>query len=790
MRGGLSRGEAGAIYWYAMTPQNSSPGHFAPGTRVGPYEIIAPLGAGGMGEVFRARDTRLGREVAIKVLPRLFADNPERLSRFEQEARAASALNHPNILTIHDVGTHEGQPYLVSELLTGQTLRQVIEGAAPAVDAVLAWTRQVAGGLAAAHARGIVHRDLKPDNLFLTDDGRVKILDFGLAKLRPEIASGGAGVATEAGMVLGTVGYMSPEQASGEPVDHRTDIFSLGAVLYELLTGRAAFPGNALAVLAGILSEEPPRASSGRRGVPPGVDSLVSRCLAKRPEDRYQSADEILTAIASLERTPGARVAGLRYVGAALAVLALVAIVLLAIRGPAVAGPEDTLAGHTLAVYPFLDQQGDTSSAYLSDGLTDGLVSDLSQIGALRVIALQDTSQALADLRTAHGVQAAVRASFQRSRDSIRIEARVLDTERGGVLWNDRFAVALEDLPRRQAGMAIAIAGALRAALQPVERNRLTTAQEVDRTAYEAWLRGRFALDQGDIESARRQFERAAQLAPTWAPPHVGLANYWTSLSFFTDLPPASVLPRARDEVSRALVLDSSLAEAHALQGYLRAYYEWDWQAAEASYRRALALQPSNALAYFSYSRFLASRNRLDEAVAQIRQAARFDPLSLELKANEALLHYFAGRWTEAEAGLRETLRTDSAYSLAGWGLALVYEQEGRLAESIALLERVAGRSLNRLASLGHVYGVAGQTRKARTILDTLTSRARTGYVPGYWFALVHAGLGDTVRTLQWLERAFQERSTVLSYLRIDPRIALVRARPEYLNLVRQLSGE
>jgi serine/threonine-protein kinase len=773
-----------------MSHRSNPPGAFEPGARVGPYEIIAPLGAGGMGEVFRARDTRLGREVAIKVLPRLLAANPERLSRFEQEARAASALNHPNILTVHDVGTHQDQPYLVTELLTGQTLRQALAGAPLAVQTVLAWTRQVAAGLAAAHARGIVHRDLKPENLFLTDDGRLKILDFGIAKLRPEVAGGGAGVATEAGVVLGTVGYMSPEQASGEQVDHRTDFFSLGAVLYELLTGRAAFPGNSLAALAGILREEPPRVSNIRRGVSPDLDSLVSRCLAKRPEDRFQSADEVRAAVASLEGIPGRRAARARRAAIGLAVAGLAIIAILARRERRDSRSGGSLAGYAIAVFPFLDRRGDTSEAYLADGLTDGLVVDLSQIGALRVIAIQDTTRPLAELRKVHGVQAAVRGWFQHSKDSIQIEARVIDTERGGVLWKDAFAIALGDLPRRQGSMAVAIAGALRATLRPLERRRLTTAQEVDRAAYEAWLRGRFALEQGDMEPARRQFERAVELAPAWAPPHVGLANYWTSLSFFTDLPPASVLPHARDEASRALALDSSLAEAHAVQGYLRAYYEWDWRSAEASYRRALALQPSNALAHFSYSRFLASRNRLDEALAQIRQAARFDPLSLELKANEALLHYFAGRWTEAEAGLNETRRVDSAYSMAGWGLALVYEQQGRLPEAIALLEKVAGRNLNRLASLGHAYGLAGQTKRARAILDTLTSRAQSGYVPAYWFAVVHAGLGDTATTLRWLERAFQERSTVLAYLRIDPRIGLVRAQPGYAKLVRQLSGE
>jgi Tfp pilus assembly protein PilF len=312
----------------------------------------------------------------------------------------------------------------------------------------------------------------------------------------------------------------------------------------------------------------------------------------------------------------------------------------------------------------------------------------------------------------------------------------------------------------------------------------------VDQRAYEAYLRGRFHLEREELDQARALFEQASRIAPDWAPPYVGLANYYSALPFYTDVPPAEVLPKARAVLAHALELDETLAEAHAANAYIRAYYEWDWRAAEQEFRRALELQPNYADAYFSYGRFLASRRRLDEAIAQVERAVELDPLSLPLQANRALLDYFAGRYDQADRRLREVLKSDSTDVLAKWGLALVAEQQGALDKAIAILEPITGSSLLRKSSLGHIYAVAGKSARARSVLAELRAATARKYVPSYWFALVYAGLGERDQALRYLERAYEERSTVLAYLSIDPRLASLRDDPRFLALARRLGGE
>jgi serine/threonine protein kinase/tetratricopeptide (TPR) repeat protein len=760
-----------------------------------------------MGEVYRARDPRLGREVAIKVLPTAFTFDLERLRRFEQEARAASALNHPNILTVHDIGTHEECPYLVCELLHGRTLRDLLEQAPLPVQKAADYARQLTSGLVAAHAKEIIHRDLKPENVFVTDDGRVKILDFGLAKLlQPVRTDEGTGapapVSTETGMILGTMGYMSPEQASGERVDHRTDLFSLGAVLYEMVSGRRAFPGHSLAALVAIIHDHPPPVSTIRLEAPQALTQIIQRCLAKDPAERYQSARELLTSLetgAPDTVRPGAEGSRSRRrpLRAALwAGIAAVALFLVA-RGLGWSGPGGTGGSRidAVAVLPFVELEASPDSSYLAEGVTDGLIADLAQIGSLKVISRSsgalaeaaDTS--LSGIAKELGVDVVVKGSILRTGDSARVSVRFYHAADGATRWTRNYQAPLDGLPRLQRDITLAIAGEIDAEVKQDERKRLGTRPEVDQRSYEAYLRGRFHMERGELEQARALFEQARASAPNWAPPYVGLANYYTALPFSSDVPPIDVLPKAREALVRALELDETLAEAHATLAYIRAYYEWDWRAAEREFQRALELRPSYADAHFSYARFLASRDRPDEAMTQIRRAVELDPLSLPLKANAALLSYFAGRYDTALVQLRETLRTDSTDVLAKWGMALVAEQQGRPDEAIAILEPIAGRSLNRISSLGHAYAIAGRVAKARALLDTLHARAAQSYVPSYYYALLHAGLGERDQALQWLERAYQERSTVLAYLRIDPRLRTLHDDPRFGALVRRIRG-
>jgi TolB-like protein/cytochrome c-type biogenesis protein CcmH/NrfG len=449
-----------------------------------------------------------------------------------------------------------------------------------------------------------------------------------------------------------------------------------------------------------------------------------------------------------------------------------------------------------VAVLPFQDPQGDTTVSYLGDGMTEGLIADLSQIGSLKIISRQSgavaqgAARSLPALASDLGVEAVVNGSIRRAGDTVHVNVRLRRAPDSTILFARDYRSDLGGLPEVQRQIAMSISGAIGAELDGNERSRLSAHREVDRRAYDAYLRGRFNLEQGELDQAQAMFEEASRIAPAWAPPYVGLANYYTSLPFYTDVSPAEVLPKARSALVRALELDESLAEAHAANAYIRAYYEWDWRTAEQEFRRALELRPNYADAYFSYSRFLASRRRLDEAIAQIGRAVELDPLSLALQANRALLDYFAGRYDEADRRLREVLARDSTDVLAKWGLALVAEQQGKVGDAIATLEPIIGTSGNRRSSLGHAYAIAGKTARARNVLDTLQAAAAKSYVPSYYFALVHIGLGERDQALRYLERAYEERSTVLAYLLIDPRLAPLRSDSRFLALAQLLEGQ
>jgi len=546
-----------------------------------------------------------------------------------------------------------------------------------------------------------------------------------------------------------------------------------------------------------------------RQTVPERVEGAIMRALAKLPADRFPSVERFLDALDSPEttvvgpatpsraRTPGAPRVGWRGMAAlAAAVLAATGIWWSAARRGA--SPADPASGAVtaVAVLPFQDLAGGPEASYLGEGMTEGLIADLAGIGSLKVISrasgavAQGRARSLAELASELGVQAVVTGSIRRVGDTVHVNVRFLHAPDSAVLLARDYRGRLGELPDLQAEITTAITRSISAKLNDTEQRRPGTRREVDQRAYEAYLRGRFHLERGELEQARSLFEQAGRLAPDWAPPYVGMANYYTSLPFFIDVPPAEVLPKARAALVQALELDETLAEAHAANAYIRAYYEWDWRAAEQEFRRALELRPNYADAYFSYSRFLASRGRLDEAIAQLGRAVELDPLSLPLQANRALLDYFAGRYDEADSALRKVLESDSTDGLAKWGLALVAEQQGRADDAIAILEPLSGGSFNRKSSLGHAYAVAGRTRQARRVLDTLRAASARSYVPAYYFALVHAGLGERDQALRYLERAHQERSSVLAYLLIDPRLAPLRGEARFLALARQLGGE
>jgi serine/threonine-protein kinase len=779
------------------------------------YRVERELGRGGMAVVYLAEDLKHHRRVAIKLLkPELSAVLGS--ERFLREIEIAAALQHPHILPLYDSGQvrlehpdgYQGPHlvlYYVMPFAEGESLRQRLarERELP-LDAALRITREVGSALQYAHERGVVHRDIKPENIMLSG-GQAVVADFGIARA---LDAANADQLTLTGMVVGTPQYMSPEQAAGGVVDGRSDQYSLACTLYEMLIGQPPFTGpSPQAVIARHSLEPVPSLRVVRQTVPPAVEQAITRAMAKLPVDRFASMQLFLEELESraapslppalptrLESPPGSHPRR-RVMTALGAGLLLAAATWWFVAGRTALGHSGSRV-RAVAVLPFRDLASNPDSSYLADGMTEGLIADLAQIGSLKVISgssgsiAQGAGRSLAEVGRELGVDAVVKGSLRRAGDSVRVNVRFLHASDSAVLFTGDYQGRLGELPDLQREITVALTGSIKAELKGTERSRLDARHEVDQRAYEAYLRGRFYQDRGEMEQARAQFEQASRIAPNWAPPRVGLANYYTSLPFFTDVPPAEVLPKARSALAQALELDETLAEAHTANAYIRAYYEWDWRAAEQEFRRALELRPNYADAYFSYSRFLASRRRLDEAIAQLARAVELDPLSLPLLANRALLDYFAGRYDEAGNRLREILKSDSTDVTSKWGLALVAEQEGRPEEAIAILEPISGSSFNRKASLGHAYAVAGRMARARNVLADLRASAAKSYVPSYFFALVHAGLGEHGQALRDLERGYEERSTVLAYLRIDPRLAALRNDPRFLALARRLEGE
>ena len=770
------------------------------------YRIERELGQGGMAVVFLAEDLKHHRRVAIKLLkPELSAVLGS--DRFFREIQIAAVLQHPHILPLYDSGQANGLLYYVMPFAEGESLRQRLAREQQlSLDDALRITREVGSALQYAHDHGVIHRDIKPENIMLSG-GQAVVADFGIARA---LQAASSEPLTMTGMVLGTPQYMSPEQAAGNVVDGRADQYSLACTLYEMLIGQPPFTGpSPQAVMARHSLEPVPSLRIVRQTIPPAVEQAVTRAMAKLPVDRFPSMQQFLDGLESsstrplqptlhtgVERWSGLRPNRLLLTALAVSIMLALATWWLVAGRRTASGDGSASRVSAVAVLPFRDLASNPDSSYLAEGMTQGLIADLAQIGSLKVISgssaslAQGAGRSLAEVGHKLGVQAIVKGSIRRAGDSVLVNVRFLQAPDSALLFTRDYRGRLGELPDLQREITIALTRSIKTELKVAEQSRLGARREVDQRAYDAYLRGRFYFDRGEMDQARKLFEEAGRVAPDWAPPYVGLANYYASLPFYSDVSPAEVLPKARTALAQALQLDETLAEAHAANAYIRAYYEWDWRAAEQEFRRALELQPNYADAYFSYSRFLASRRRLDEAIAQVDRAVELDPLSLPLLANRALLDYFAGRYAKAGSQLREILKSDSTDILAKWGLALVDEQEGRLDEAIAGLEPITGSSLLRKSSLGHAYAVAGKTTRARGVLTALQAESDQRYVPSYWFALVYTGLGERTQALRYLERAYEERSTVLAYLLIDPRFAPLRSEARFVALARRLGGE
>jgi serine/threonine-protein kinase len=773
------------------------------GLRLGPYEVLAPLGAGGMGEVYRARDTRLGREVAVKVLPDHLARDPDSLSRFEREARAVAALAHPNILDIHDFGKEAEIVFLVTELLEGETLRQRLKGAPlpwrTAVEIGLA----VADGLASAHARGIVHRDLKPENVFLTFDGRVKILDFGLARLEPKKStetSPTIATPTKTGTVMGTVGYMSPEQARGGHPDPRSDIFSLGCILYEMVTGRRAFFGeNPAETLAAILRDEPKDPGDLVPDLPEHLRFVILRCLSKYPDSRFESARDLAFALkvagtqsVALRSAPPASRGRTRTISILGGVAVVAGLVVFGIRAwTHRGGPIDSLA-----VLPFTNTSKDPNAEYLSAGITESVINSLLELPQLRVIPRasvykykggRDPLRAGKEL----DVRAVLTGQVSQIGDNLVVQAELTDVERASELWGKRFQEKLSDAFAVQENIAQEILKSLRVRLSGEEEGRITKRYTQDAEAYNLYLKGRFHWNKRNeegVDKSIRFFEQAIARDPGYALAYAGLADSYLLVAFYGWRPPQEILPKARAAAIRALEIDEDLAEAHASLADLKYLFEWDWLGAERGFRRAIALKPNYPTAHQWYANYLAVLQRPKEACAEILRAEELDPLNSVISMDVGLTcFYTAGDYDKAIEQYRKVLELDPGFGLTYLYLALAQVGRRDFAEATSVLEtvkRLGPGEPDPIALLGYTFALTGRRREAEEALEELQVLSKRRYVSAFPIAWVYLGLGDKDRAFEWLEKAYLERAGRLIYLKVLRAFDPLRSDPRFQSLL------
>jgi serine/threonine protein kinase/tetratricopeptide (TPR) repeat protein len=794
------------------------------GRRLSHYEVRSLIGAGGMGQVFLADDTRLGRKVALKILPPAFTGDPVRIRRFEQEAKAASALNQPNILTIHEIGETDGCHFIVSEYVEGETLRQMIKNGELTYGAMLDVAIQVASALSAAHAAGIIHRDIKPENVMVRPDGLVKVLDFGLAKLsgtqlpstNPQ-SSTLAELSTESGVVMGTVSYMSPEQARGQKVDARSDLFSLGVVLYEMLAGRRPFEGATMSdTIAALLTAEPPPLRQHFAEAPAGLERVVGKCLAKDREDRYQSAEEL---IAELKKFRGGsetkgdsarrvdEVARPKFalrrwsVVAALAVILIVGLIwFLSSRRASTVQPDQI---KSLAVLPLENLSGDPAQEYFADGMTETLISNLSQVRALRVIArtsvmrFKESRKPLAEIARELNVEALIEGSVQRDGGRVKITARLIRAVDETLLRSFVYERELADVLGLQSDVARAVTNEIRIQVTEEVRARLASARRVIPEAHEAYLLGRYHLrrqNEADLKLAIGHFERAIQLDAGYAAAWATLSVAWLQRGIWGATPFREAEQPARQAAVKALELDAGSAEGYTSLAMLKHRYNWDWAGAELDFRRAIEIDPGSVEAHRFFAFLLTALGRHTEAISEIQIAELLDPLSSLVQSDFGTGLYFARKYEQALGRLNRAIDLDPLNYGAYGRLGRVYGEMGRYDDAIASLEKAvalqSGNGITRRYSVNFafVYARMGRREEALQMLKDLHRTTDPVRLLAINSAAAWAALGNQDEAFRQLFTAVEKRSELLIFIKVDPKFDSLHSDPRWKDLLRLMN--
>ena len=782
------------------------------GKSISHYRVTAKLGAGGMGEVYLAHDERLDRDVALKVLPaKTLADEAAR-KRFRKEALALSKLNHPNIATVHDFDTQDRVDFLVMEYVAGETLSDKLSNGPLPEEEVTKLGRQVADALEEAHDHGVIHRDLKPSNVMVSPKGQAKVLDFGLAKLvQPVSETALTESLTETPAAAGTLPYMAPEQLQGQEVDARTDIYALGAVLYQMATGRRPFPeAQAPQLIAAILNESPQLPSGLNSQVSAGLESIILKALEKDPEQRYQSSRELIT---DLDRLGGPepllaarrRRATRRQLlaTAAVAVVALLVVTL----GLNLGGLRDRLLGtaapariESIAVLPLENLSSDPEQDYFADGMTEALITDLAKLGGFkRVIArssvmlYRETDKPVREIARELNVDAVITGSVLRSGDRVRITAQLINAATEEHLWADRYERELRDVLSLQNEIVAAIAREINIALTPQEEARLASARTVNPEAHEAYLKGMFhwyKLTPEDLETALQYFELALEKDPISARAYTGIGLVWSGRQQMGLVPPREASPKAKAAALKALELDSTLAEAHFTLAVVRTWSEWDWEGADTAFRQTIELNSNYPDARAYYSHYLNIMKRPAEAMAQIERALELDPLNSLFQALYAVDLLVVGRYDDAIAQCREVRRTAPRAPLIHTALHNAFYMKLMYAEAFEEMRSWYAAKGDREVeeALVRGYAEAGYPRAMNLAAEALAARSAKTFVRSGTIAKMYLFAGKENKALDWLEKAYETRDPNLPYVRVVPIFDSVRSDPRFQDLLRRMN--
>jgi serine/threonine-protein kinase len=799
------------------------------------YRVLEKLGSGGMGDVYLAEDTRLGRKLALKILPDEFTRDLDRVARFEQEARAASALNHPNIITIYEVGEHEGAHFIATEFIEGRTLRQTLSPGGMPLGEALEIAIQTAGALQAAHEAGITHRDIKPENVMIRPDGYVKVLDFGLAKLTeksdPKIdlsnidkeAATMLRPNTDPGMIMGTATYMSPEQARGRHVDARSDIFSLGVMLYEMVAGRPPFDGATSSdVIAAILVREPSPISRLVAGIPSEFEWSLNKALRKERDDRYDTVRSFLSDLKilksrldfeaelaragrplSLFGTPHGTNADEAKAPISEAVTTEFSGEFGGAADDLIAAPVHRSSGRaidSLAILPLINDSADAGMEYLGDGITESIINSLTQLPQLRVIPrstvfrYKDRKTDPEEIGRELGVRAVLTGRILQLGDSLIVKTELVDVSRQTQLWGEQYRRSFTDIFSLQDDISQEISGKLRLQLTGEERQKLVKHYTDNTEAYHLYLKGRYYVHKRTpdwIKKGVECFSQAIDLDPNYALAYAGLAEAYGFLASSTGgQQPREAYPRAKAAATKALELDETLGEAHCTLGFFRLLYDWDFAAAEEEFRRAIELSPNFANAWDGYGFYFKATGQSDASTRACQRAQELEPLSLFITLSLAWAYYFARQYDRAIEQGSKALDMDPNFGFAYWHRGMAYIQQERFGDAVTALRKaisLSGPATTFISYLGYANARLGKSREARQMIAQLERVSKRQYVSSYFIAIIHMGLGDLDQTFEWLEKAYQERSGFMAFINVEPMLDALRGDSRFNALIEKI---